>query len=72
MVRGVANFLLMAVALACSIPAGGSQSAANPLRPGDTFPVFSAQTLTGKTLVLPSTTTGEPAVVVFSFSRAGG
>jgi len=68
MLRRVAHVLLMAVTLGTTSAAGAS----TPLRPGDTFPNFSGQTLTGKTLDLPSMTAGKPVAVVFSFSRIGG
>lgn len=41
------------------------------LKPGDILPPFAGQSLTGKRLDLASVI-GNPAVVVFSFSRAGG
>lgn len=68
MLRRVAHVLLMAVTLGTTSATGAS----TPLRPGDAFPNFSGQTLTGKTLDLPSVTTGKPTAVIFSFSRIGG
>jgi hypothetical protein len=43
-----------------------------PLRVGDTLPVVTGETLSGKTLALPSAVVGHAAILVFSFSRAGG
>jgi hypothetical protein len=42
------------------------------LEPGDQLPQISAQTLTGRSLDLPSTAAGHLAVIVFSVSRSGG
>jgi ATP10 protein len=42
------------------------------LHPGDTFPEISGPTLSGKHLTLPADAAGKPAVVSFSFSKAGG
>ena len=42
------------------------------LRVGDAFPHFSAQTVTGKRLVLPEAASGKTALVVFTFGRASG
>ncbi|HEY1987141.1 MAG TPA: hypothetical protein VGG85_17125 [Terracidiphilus sp.] len=42
------------------------------LRPGDALPPLAGQALTGKWLDIASVFKGTPAVVVFSFSRAGG
>ncbi len=36
------------------------------------FPQFSGETLTGKAMELPAAALGQPAVVVFSFSKAAG
>ena len=47
-------------------------SSAVPLRVGDTLPVVAGETLSGRTLALPSAAKGKAAMVVFSFSRAGG
>jgi hypothetical protein len=42
------------------------------LKPGDILPPLAGQALTGKWLDIASSNRGSPAVVVFSFSRAGG
>ena len=42
------------------------------LKPGDILPPLASQALTGKWLDIASSNRGSPAVVVFSFSRAGG
>jgi hypothetical protein len=39
---------------------------------GDAFPYFSAQTVTGKPLVLPEAASGKTALVIFTFGRASG
>ena len=39
---------------------------------GDAFPSFSAQTVTGKPLVLPEAASGKTALVIFTFGRASG
>ena len=72
MARTARYVLFAAFALMWALPVGISQPANKPLQPGDLFPRFSSQTLTGKTLELPSPTASEPAVVLFSFSRDGG
>jgi ATP10 protein len=51
-------------------------SAANttpaPLHAGTLFPEFSGETLTGRSLTLPTAVAAKPAVLVFSFSRTAG
>lgn len=53
-----------------------THSAAQPgqthLKPGDIPPSLAGQALTGKWVDITSASSGNPAVVVFSFSRAGG
>jgi hypothetical protein len=53
-----------------------AHSAAQPgpshLKPGDILPPLAGQALTGKWLDIASVSGGNPAAVVFSFSRAGG
>jgi hypothetical protein len=56
-------------------PHATAQSATPPLHVGDSFPLFSARTLTGKTLSLPSAASaasGQPSIVVLTFTRLGG
>jgi hypothetical protein len=53
-------------------PAAGGSEPGSILHSGDSFPQFSGQTITGKTLELPSVTVSKPVIVLFSFSRAGG
>jgi len=43
-----------------------------PLQVGDALPHVSGQTLSGKQLALPADAAGKPAIVSFSFSKAGG
>jgi hypothetical protein len=49
-----------------------AQSNASSIGPGQMLPQFSGQSLTGKSLELPTAAGGKPAVVIFSFSRAAG
>jgi hypothetical protein len=42
------------------------------LMPGDSLPPLAGRTVSGNQLSLPSAAVGAPAVVIFSFSRAGG
>jgi hypothetical protein len=49
-----------------------SQPGTLPLKPGDALPPLAGQTVTGKPLELPARSGGEVAVLIFSFSRAGG
>lgn len=46
--------------------------AQSPLHLGDALPEISGQTLSGKQLALPAAAAGKPAIVSFSFSKAGG
>ncbi len=48
----------------------GAQGTA--LKPGDALPPLAGQTPAGKSLDLPTAAAGSVAVVIFSFSRAGG
>lgn len=43
-----------------------------PLQPGDALPSLAGQSLGGRPLDLPANAQGKVAVVIFSFSRAGG
>ena len=68
---GAARTLLSLTALFSMMSsAATAQSAA--LRVGDAFPYFSAQTVTGKSLVLPEAASGKTALVIFTFGRASG
>ena len=51
------------------LPVYAGQPNAPGLHPGDVFPQFSGQTLTGRFLTLPTTTGDKSTVLVFSFSR---
>lgn len=42
------------------------------LKPGDALPPLAGKTVTGKPLDIPAAAEGNVAVVIFSFSRAGG
>ncbi len=64
-----AAVFVMAGLLAWPAP---SQSPPSPLQAGDTLPSLAGQTFTGKHLALPAAAHGEQAVLIFSFSRAGG
>ena len=69
--RGV-FLVILALAPALQPVANGAPSVATPLHTGEEFSQLSGQTLTGRTLELPSMTAGKPAVVVFSFTRSAG
>lgn len=43
-----------------------------PFKPGDTLAALAGQTITGKSLDLPAAADDSQAVLIFSFSRAGG
>ena len=62
--------LLVSLFLLCGH--ASSQTAPSRLRYGDMMPSLAGQTLSGMWVDLPQATGGKPAVVVFSFSRAGG
>ena len=49
-----------------------AQAGQSSLKPGDFLPPLAGQALTGKWLDIASVFGGDPAVVGFSFSRAGG
>jgi hypothetical protein len=51
--------------------ANSAQNGAAP-HPGDPFPQITGQTLTNRSLDLPSAASGKPAVIVFSFTRTAG
>jgi ATP10 protein len=69
--RGVsANLFLAALLLAGGMRLGIAQTTL--VRVGDALPQISGQTLSGKQLTLPADAGGKPAVVAFSFSKAGG
>jgi ATP10 protein len=51
-------------------PVNAAHSTAAPLHIGDVFPQFSGQTLTGKSLTLPTSAADKSAVLIFSFHRA--
>jgi hypothetical protein len=67
---------LFFVGLSISLFLLSAYSAAQPcqscLKPGDILPPLAGQALTGRSLDVESASGGKPAVVVFSFSRAGG
>jgi hypothetical protein len=54
------------------LSAHSAQPGQSCLKPGDTLPPLAGQALTGKWLDIASVSGGNSAVVVFSFSRAGG
>ena len=62
---------LMALLLA-ALTQGASQADSLDLRPGDPFPPLTGQTLSGKQIELPRAAAGKQAIVILSFSRAGG
>ncbi len=64
--------IVLGVAPVLQPVADAAQAVAAPLHTGEEFPQLSGQSLTGKSLELPSMIAGKPAVVVFSFSRSAG
>ncbi len=71
MLRTYGAILAWALALSLTSPALG-QPGSPPLRPGDVLPSVAGETLSGKPLDLPTAAQDRAAVVIFSFSRAGG
>jgi len=68
----MAGFFIIALFLQTAMSDAADQSSLPSIRPGQMFPQFSGQTLTGKSLELPAAAMGKPAVVVFSFTKAAG
>ncbi|MGA2889479.1 MAG: hypothetical protein ABSE51_15635 [Terracidiphilus sp.] len=70
------RFLRIAVSLTAMLLVAVTNSAAQTdvshLKPGDSFPSITGQTLSGKQMELPGAASARPAVVILSFSRAGG
>ena len=64
------SFARILVVLLATSALSEPQSA--PLKQGETLPALVGQTLTGKALDLPTDAAGKAAVILFSFSRAGG
>jgi hypothetical protein len=60
--------IFILVILARATPTADQTAA--PLQVGDTFPVFSGKTLTGRYVIFPAPASRQPTVAVFSFSRA--
>ncbi len=67
---------LFFVSLSMSVLLFPVHSSAQPcqscMKPGDILPPLAGEALTGKWLDIRSVVIGNPAVVIFSFSRAGG
>lgn len=72
MSRSFALTLTIAGFLIPALWSQDTQSNPSSLRPGQMFPQFSGQTLTGKSVELPAAALGGPAIVIFSFSRTAG
>jgi hypothetical protein len=70
--RRVSSYLFLIALLLAAGLAVLATAQTTPLRVGDTLPQISGQTLSGKQLTLAADVAGKPAVVAFSFSRAGG
>jgi hypothetical protein len=66
------KIVLLTVAVLILTRLLAAQPNAEPLRAGDLFPQLRGQTLTSKSLELPTAACGKPAVVIFSFSRTAG
>jgi len=69
---GGAKEMLLSLTALVSLMSSGATAQSRVLRVGDAFPYFSAQTVTGKPLVLPEAASGKTALVVFTFGRASG
>lgn len=63
-----AGLAMAVLPLSAHSPAQANKSC---LKPGDILPPLAGQALTGKWVDFASVLGGNPAVVVFSFSRAG-
>jgi hypothetical protein len=55
-----------------AVPLIALEAQTAPLHVGDALPQISGETLSGKQLTLPADAAGKPAIVSFSFSKAGG
>jgi hypothetical protein len=69
LLRRSAKVLAMAGVLVVLV---AGQPGPSHLKPGDTLPTLTGQTMTGKSLDLPTAIDSSQAVLIFSFSRAGG
>jgi hypothetical protein len=58
--------------LLLGLPIAASQMGAPHLKPGEQLPTISGKTPSGRQLDLPADAGERPAVLLFSFSRAGG
>lgn len=67
--RGAISAWALVILLAASVH---GEPGMLPLKPGDALPPLASQTVTGKSLDLPAAAEGNVAVVIFSFSQAGG
>lgn len=72
MIARILCLATLAAALLGSNPEASSQEGAPTLHAGDLLPPLAGQSLSGETVELPSAAGSHPAVVLFSFSRAGG
>lgn len=72
MTKSLAFALSMAGILTAALWLHAAQSDTSSTRPGQMLPQISGQTLTGKSLELPTAAIGKPAIVIFSFSRTAG
>jgi len=69
---GGAREMLLSLAALFSLMSSAATAQSPELRVGDAFPYFSAQTVTGKPLILPEAASGKTALVIFTFGRASG
>jgi hypothetical protein len=72
MVSRTLSLAILGVALLGSNLKASAQNEAPRLQTGDLMPLLAGQSLRGEPVELPSAAEGHPAVVLFSFSRAGG
>ena len=71
MVPRILSLATLALTLLGSNPKASVENEAR-LQSGDLLPLLAGQSLPGEPVELPSAAEGHPAIVLFSFSRAGG
>lgn len=72
MVARIFSLAALAVALLLSRLEASAQQAVSHLQTGDSLPLLTGHSLPGDAVDLPSEAIGHRAVILFSFSRAGG
>lgn len=67
--RRFATLIPLFASLLFLLPNDAVRASTASLHPGDVFPRFSAQTMTGRTVTLPAIGADKASVLVFSFTR---